>query len=73
MREPANLERQLSHLTDRLAADFAGRYSPEVVGRLVREAASGLGSARVTQFIPVLVEREVRHRLLDRRRAVAGR
>ena len=71
----ADLERpvdvQVAHLTDRLVADFAGRLPDTVVRSAVSHAYEAYAGARVTQFVPVLIDRAVREELSGRRRASA--
>ncbi|HVB27962.1 MAG TPA: hypothetical protein VNE21_08635 [Mycobacteriales bacterium] len=55
-----SLDEQLTHVTDRLVADLAGRASaPDVRGQVAR-VLDELGRPRVTQFVAVLVDRQVR-------------
>ena len=57
------VEAQLAHVTERLTAEYAESVPPGVVEGLVSEVLVGFQSARVTQFVPVLVDRSVRQRL----------
>jgi hypothetical protein len=61
--QPAGVDVQIAHLTDRLVQDFAGQVPDGVVRHLVDEAYVPYKGARVTQFVPVLVDRSVRQRL----------
>jgi len=61
------VEQQVAHVADRLVDDFAGQVDGREVRNLVTEVYSGYSHARVTQFVPVLVDRSVRQSL--RRRA----
>jgi len=54
---------QVAHLSDRLVRDYAGLVPDEVVRTIVNETYRAYASARVTQFLPVLVDRAVRQRL----------
>jgi hypothetical protein len=56
---------QLAEMTDRLWREFApgGGAATEVVRGQVRDARAGFGSPKVLTYLPVLVERSVRHRL----------
>ena len=54
---------QLTHVSDRLIHDYAGQVPGDVVRSLVAEAYGSFTAARVTQFVPVLVDRAVRERL----------
>ena len=71
----ADLERavdvQVAHLTDRLVADFAGQLPDAVVRSAVWQAYEAYAGARVTQFVPVLIDRAVREELSGQRRATA--
>jgi len=58
---------QVAKLADRLAVEFADSVPGVVVRELVADAYGPLRTARVTQFVPVLVDRSVRQRLRDRR------
>jgi hypothetical protein len=57
------VESQVAHLTDRLVRDYAGQVPDEIVRSIVTETYSAYSPARVTQFLPVLVDRAVRERL----------
>jgi hypothetical protein len=65
---PVRVEDQVAKVADRLVSEYADRVPDRVVRDLVRDAYVPLSSARVTQFVPVLVDRSVRERL---RRPVA--
>jgi hypothetical protein len=56
---------QLAEMTDRLCREFApaGGAAAEVVRGQVTEVRAGFGSPKVLTYLPVLVERSVRHRL----------
>jgi hypothetical protein len=56
---------QLVEMTDRLCREFApaGGAAAEVVRGQVTEVRAGFGSPKVLTYLPVLVERSVRHRL----------
>ena len=60
------VEEQVAHVADRLVDDFAGRVDDREVRNLVTEVYSGYSQARVTQFVPVLVDRSVRQQLRRR-------
>ena len=60
------VEQQVSHVADRLVHDFSGRVDDVEVRSLVTEAYSGFQQARVTQFVPVLIDRFVRQQLRRR-------
>jgi hypothetical protein len=59
----ARVEDQVAKVADRLASEYADRVPDRVVRDLVHDAYAPLSSARVTQFVPVLVDRSVRERL----------
>jgi hypothetical protein len=61
--ETAGVEDQVAHVAERLAAEYADTVPPSVVQDLVTEVYTPLREARVTQFVPVLVDRSVRDRL----------
>ena len=60
------VEQQVAHVADRLVDDFAGQVDDLEVRSLVRQEYSSYSQARVTQFVPVLVDRSVRQRLRGR-------
>jgi hypothetical protein len=62
------VEEQVARIADRLAAEYGASVGAGVVRELVDQAYSPYRQARVTQFVPVLVDRTVRARL----RAVSG-
>ena len=55
-----DVDKQLDLVVDRLADEFGGQVSRPTVERTVRQVRRQFGSPPVTQFLPVLVEREVR-------------
>lgn len=64
MAEPHNpVEEQVAHVADRLERDYAGKVPDGVVRGLVDKAYRPYAHARVTQFVPVLVDRLVREQL----------
>jgi hypothetical protein len=63
---PVRIEDQVAKVADRLATEYADRVPDGVVRDLVRDAYVPLSGARVTQFVPVLVDRSVRERLRQR-------
>jgi hypothetical protein len=65
---PDEIEVQISRVEQRLVADFSENVPPALVTQFVREAHSALADARITQFIPTLIERRARGRLLERSR-----
>jgi hypothetical protein len=60
------VEQQVANVADRLVDDFAGQVDDLEVRTLVSEAYSGYSQARVTQFVPMLVDRTVRRTLRNR-------
>lgn len=60
---------QVGKLAQRLSDEYSGKVPDPVVRHLVDEAYHEMESARVTQFVPVLVDRNVRARLRDLQRA----
>ena len=57
------IEQQVAHVAERLANEYGDKVGPAVVRGMVDEAYSPYRGARVTQFVPVLVDRSVRQRL----------
>ena len=57
------LRRHINGVRDRLSAEFQPRVDPEVVSREVEIAAAQFNGAKVTTYVPVLVNRQVRLRL----------
>lgn len=51
-------------ITADLVEDFAGVYAPGTVARLVEDSVEQLGDLAVTRFVPLLVHRFARERLL---------
>jgi cell pole-organizing protein PopZ len=69
VQQTARIEDQVAKVADRLASEYADRVPDRVVRDLVRDAYVPFLSARVTQFVPVLVDRSVRENLRRRRTA----
>lgn len=63
--ESVHVEQQVAQVADRLAAEYADRVPDPVVRDLVTQAYRPMRQARVTQFVPVLVDRSVRQRLRE--------
>jgi hypothetical protein len=61
-----SLADQVDKVAQRLSTEFSGSVPDPEVRRLVIEAYGEMSSARVTQFVPVLVDRRVRARLRAR-------
>ena len=62
---------QVAHLADRLVADYADTLPDSDVRSVVSRVYAAYAQARVTQFVPVLVDRRVREELSGLRRASA--
>jgi hypothetical protein len=63
-----SLADQVDKVAQRLADEFSGTVPDPEVRRLVVEVYGEMSTARVTQFVPVLVDRSVRARLRERGR-----
>jgi hypothetical protein len=61
-----SLADQVDKVAQNLSDEFSGRVPDPEVRQLVIEVYDEMSSARVTQFVPVLVGRSVRARLRDR-------
>jgi hypothetical protein len=59
----ADVGKQLDALEDRLANEFGDRVPKRQVKETVREVRAEFGSPPIMQFLPVLVERQVRVRI----------
>src|SRR4051812_24819294 len=57
------VEVQVAHLADRLVADYADTLPDSVVRSVVTHVYEAYAEARVTQFVPVLVDRAARAEL----------
>lgn len=70
MRPQAPAEKSADAEVDELVASLRPRLTDAVgheeVDRLVREARASLGVVRVTTYLPILVERRVRQRVLTK-------
>ena len=58
-----SMDEQVNTVTERLVEEYDGRVPAPVVRDLVTQEYGALRQARVTQFVPVLVDRSVRRRL----------
>ena len=58
-----NVEDQVAKVAERLASEYADQVPSGVVQQMVDAAYSPMKRAKVTQFVPVLVDRSVRERL----------
>jgi hypothetical protein len=64
-----SLSDQVSKVAQRLSDEYSGQVPDPEVRHLVDEAYHEMESAKVTQFVPVLIDRSVRRRLRERRSA----
>ena len=55
--------RHVERATEALASEFAGVFAPETINRYVADSLDQLGSARFSDFLPVLAYRFARERL----------
>jgi hypothetical protein len=69
--DPRAIDDQVAHVAERLVRDFAGEVPDGVVQTMVTEVYGQLREARVTQFVPVLVDRSVRRQLRSSVRRLA--
>lgn len=58
-----HVDDQVAKVADRLASEYAEVAPPGVVRGMVSEVYGSLRTARVQQFVPVLVDRSVRQQL----------
>jgi hypothetical protein len=61
-----SLADQVDKVAQRLSDEFSGTFPDPEVRRLVVEVYDEMASAKVKQFVPVLVDRSVRARLRAR-------
>jgi len=66
-----SLADQVDKVAQRLTEEFSGTVPDPVVRDLVIEVYGEMSSAKVTQFVPVLIDRSVRARLRARATAAA--
>ncbi len=59
-----NTQLQVRSVEQRLTRDFAQCVSADVVRRCVQDAETSLGQPRFFAFVPILVERGARRRIL---------
>jgi hypothetical protein len=62
-----SLADQVDKVAQRLSDEFSGMVPDPVVREMVSEVYGEMSSARVTQFVPVLIDRSVRARLRGQR------
>lgn len=67
----ADLRDAMAHVATRLARRFTD-IDPDVVAMTVQEEAAALSGARITEFVPLLVERRAVERLTAARRSTAA-
>jgi hypothetical protein len=60
-----SLSDQVSKVAQRLADEYSGRVPDPVVRSFVDEAYHEMESAKITAFVPVLVDRSVRARIRE--------
>jgi arsenate reductase len=60
---PSEMRPQIKGVAARLRADFEGIFSTETIERYMAESLDSLSSARVTGFVPLLLERFTREQL----------
>jgi hypothetical protein len=58
-----SLAEQVDRVAQRLSEEYAATVPAPVVRTIVSEIYGQLSTARVTQFVPVLIDRGVRERL----------
>jgi hypothetical protein len=58
-----DLLKHINTVRERLSAEFQPRVAPDVVSHEVDLAAAEFDGARITAFVPVLVNRQVRIKL----------
>ena len=63
MADRQHLDDQLKLVCSRLVDDFAGRVPEREVRSCLSRVVKDLGETKVTTYVPVLVERQVRQRL----------
>ena len=62
---PATRHEWLHTVIEHTCRDFAGRVTQQRIRDVVREVASHYRDARVTSYLPILVSRFTRERLLQ--------
>ena len=56
--------RHVENAAEALQGEFAGIFSRETIARYIAESAEQLGQSKITVFVPILVERFARERLM---------
>jgi hypothetical protein len=64
-----SLADQVDKVAQRLSDEFAGMVPDQTVRSLVTEVYDEMSTAKVTQFVPVLIDRGVRAKLREQRMA----
>src|SRR5215831_9713365 len=64
------LSDELADRAEHLRSEFSPMLAPEVIDREVDEASAEFRDARVTTYVPILIERLTRDRLKTRARAI---
>jgi protein-tyrosine-phosphatase len=59
------LQARVIEAATQLAAEFRGTFSPQTVELLTRRTFDSFSSARITEFVPLLVYRDTREQLLS--------
>ncbi len=63
--EKVSLESMVDDQVERLAAEFTNRYPREEIERAARLSLAQFEGARITDYIPIFVYRDVKQRLSD--------
>ena len=56
--------RHVENAAEALRGEFSGIFSRETIARYIAESAEQLGQSKITVFVPILVERFARERLM---------
>ena len=56
--------RHVENAAEALQEEFSGIFSRETIARYIAESADQLGNSKITVFVPILVERFARERLV---------
>ncbi len=64
--EKVSLESMVDDQVERLAAEFTNRYPREEIERAARLSLAQFEGARITDYIPIFVYRDVKQHLSDR-------
>jgi hypothetical protein len=63
--DPQELRKHINGVRERLSKEFQPRVAPEIVSREVDLAAAQFDGARITTYVPVLINRQVRLKLRE--------